>query len=115
MSRTPLAKRITALWSDLGGEAGDVDSLTVRGEGALPSVFATSDLATASISCAALALEKWRRAQGAAKRAITVDHRLSSYWFGFSFKAVDWTPPPLWDALAGDYRGWNGWFEILNK
>ena len=110
--RTPLPLRLAECWAALGGSPDAAAAVHLAPGGSLPSVFATSDLAAVSIGCAGLALGAWSAANGDATPAMEVDRRLASYWFGMSFRAVDWEPPSIWDALAGDYRGKDGWVRL---
>jgi len=71
---------------------------------ALPSVYAVTDLAAASIGAACLAVAEL--AHGA---QVAVDSRLASLWFTWSIRPEGWEPPPVWDPLAGDYQAEDGW------
>ena len=42
----------------------------------------------------------------------SVDRDLASLWFGLSFTPVGWELPPVWDAIAGDYRCADGWIRL---
>jgi hypothetical protein len=82
------------------------------GVGDLPSYFATTDLAAASVGAAVLAVRELMVAQGVAAGAVRVDRRLASLWFGWSIHPVGWERPPLWDAVAGDYATADGWIRL---
>ncbi|RZT11152.1 CoA-transferase family III [Duganella sp. CF402] len=82
------------------------------GEGELPSYFAVTDLAAASVGAAALAVRQLMVAQGSAASRVQVDRRLASMWFSWSFHPVGWERPPLWDAIAGDYATADGWIRL---
>lgn len=92
-----------------GRRAPDV---TVTGRGSLPSVFAVTELATASIGAAGLALSDLVAAATGTRPAVTVDRRLASMWFASSIRPDGWQPPPPWDAIAGDYRTVDGWIRL---
>jgi crotonobetainyl-CoA:carnitine CoA-transferase CaiB-like acyl-CoA transferase len=103
---------LRAIWAAVGGEEGFLSRVEFAGEGDLPSAFAVSDLAAGSIGAAALAVAELigRSAPGA--RAVRVDRRLASFWFATSIAPQGWSPPPTWDALAGDYRAADGWIRL---
>ena len=90
--------------------------MEIAGEGALPSVFAVTDLATASVAAAgrevaglaALATSRSDRSTS----AVRVDARLASYWFLASNRPVGWELPPVWDSVAGDYATNDGWIKL---
>jgi hypothetical protein len=103
---------LTTIWSALGGGAKWDARMEFIGEGALPSVFAVSDLAAASIGAAALAVADYADAGAAMTPAVSVDRRLASFWFGFSLKPIGWSLPPVWDAIAGDYSCADGWIKL---
>ena len=82
------------------------------GEGALPSVFAVTDLAAGSIGAAALAVLEYADAGAAMTPAVSVDRRLASFWFGSSVEPIGWSLPPVWDVIAGDYACADGWIRL---
>ena len=82
------------------------------GAGSLPSAFPVSDLASASVAGVALAVSDLLAFTGEARRAVTVDRRLASMWFGSSLRPIGWSVPPPWDAVAGDYRAADGWIRL---
>ena len=43
---------------------------------------------------------------------VSVDHRLASLWYQYSFKPNGWEMPNLWDAVAGDYKAADGWIRL---
>lgn len=75
---------------------------------AAPSWFATSELANASIAAAGLAL---RRLTGR-DATVVVDQRLAAFWFATAIQPEGWSLPPIWDAIAGDYRTADGWIRL---
>jgi hypothetical protein len=103
---------LATIWRALGGEAKPDARVEFTGEGALPSVFAVSDLAAASIGAAALAVADYAGAGAAIAPAVSVDRRLASFWFGFSLKPIGWSLPPAWDSIAGDYACADGWIKL---
>jgi len=90
---------------ELGGNAG---ACTFRDEDSLPSIFATSDFAAASVGAAGAMLAGLPGVGG----EVSVSRRLASLWFGFSIQPEGWELPPLWDPIAGDYLASGRWIRI---
>ncbi len=90
------------------------DSYRTTGEGTLPSAFAVSELATASFAAVGREMARYMAAANLSPTApeVTVDHRLASLWYRYSFKPDGWEMPSLWDAIAGDYRASDGWIRL---
>ncbi len=84
--------------------------VVVTGTGALASVFPVTALATAAVATAGIAAARWRAPDDPPE--VTVDRALASEWFAFSIRPVDFTLPPVWDAVAGDYRTRDGWIRL---
>jgi len=103
---------LAEIWHALGGGPEWPGQLTVKGEGGLPSAFAVSDLATASVGAACLAVAELVHARRGAPPRAAVDRRLASFWFGSSIRPQGWALPPAWDAVAGDYRAADGWIKL---
>lgn len=82
------------------------------GSGALPSAFAVTDLACASIGAAGQAVAELLRQQTGHVPAVEVDRRLASFWFATSLRPIGWDVPPLWDPVAGDYATRDGWIRL---
>lgn len=82
------------------------------GKGSLPSCFAVSDLAAASIASVGEAVAALRSDLGGGEATVTVDRRLASLWFSFSILPEGWRLPPAWDDLAGDYRAAGCWIKL---
>ncbi|MBV4457055.1 CoA transferase [Pseudomonas sp. COR58] len=80
--------------------------------GALPSAFAVTDLACASIAAAGQAVSELLLRQTGHRPAVEVDRRLASFWFAASLRPVGWSVPPLWDPVAGDYATQDGWIRL---
>lgn len=100
------------LWTSLGGQTERLSHLAFRSEGSLPSAFFVTELAAASIASAGLALGEWLEPEPGAATSLVVDRRLASFWFSTSLRAQGWTPPDLWDAIAGNYRARDGWIRL---
>ncbi|MGR3889020.1 CoA transferase [Pseudomonas sp. 1152_12] len=86
--------------------------LTVTAAGALPSVFAVTELASASLGAAGQAVAELIRQQTGRLPSVSVDRRLASFWFSSSIRPVGWQVPPLWDPVAGDYACADGWIRL---
>ncbi|WP_281973446.1 CoA transferase [Ruegeria faecimaris] len=84
------------------------------GTGARPSVYAVSELATASFAAVGQELARLMGALNLTQSPpeILVDHRLASLWYGYSFKPDGWEMPNLWDSIAGDYLANDGWIRL---
>ncbi|MHC8306979.1 CoA transferase [Pseudomonas sp. PB3P13] len=80
--------------------------------GALPSAFAVTELACASIAAAGQAVGQWLLQHTGRLPGLEVDRRLASFWFATSIRPVGWTVPPLWDPIAGDYATKDGWIRL---
>lgn len=107
----PFSDALVRAWTALGGDPALIGSVRQTGEQSLPSAFAVSDLAAASVAAAGLALAEYA-ADGGAVPFIAVDRHLASLWFGTSLKASGWTLPPVWDPVAGDYPTNDGWIRL---
>ncbi|CAI8967458.1 CoA transferase [Pseudomonas serboccidentalis] len=80
--------------------------------GALPSAFAVTDLACASIGAAGQAVAELLQQHTQHLPAVEVDRRLASFWFATSLRPMGWEVPPLWDPVAGDYATLDGWIRL---
>ncbi|BCX70167.1 CoA transferase [Pseudomonas izuensis] len=80
--------------------------------GALPSAFAVTDLACASIAVAGQAISELLHQQTGRLPGLEVDRRLASFWFASSIRPLGWSVPPLWDPIAGDYAAKDGWIRL---
>ncbi|VVP79168.1 Formyl-CoA:oxalate CoA-transferase [Pseudomonas fluorescens] len=86
--------------------------LTFTEAGALPSTFAVTDLASASIGAAGQAVAQLIQQQTGRLPSISVNRRLASFWFSSSIRPIGWDVPPLWDPVAGDYASADGWIRL---
>lgn len=80
--------------------------------GALPSAFAVTELACASIAAAGQAASELLHQQTGRRPELEVDRRLASFWFATSIRPIGWSVPPLWDPVAGDYATRDGWIRL---
>jgi CoA-transferase family III len=103
---------LSDIWTSLGGDTGLLSAVTMTGEGALPSAFAVSDLAAASVAAAGLAVAELISARNGPLPSVHVDRRLASFWFGTTLRPLGWSLPPPWDPIAGDYAGSDGWIRL---
>jgi hypothetical protein len=101
-----------SVWTALGGDAAALAQLRFVGAGGLASTFPVTELASASIAAAGLAVAEVVQTHGGSPPLITVDRRLASMWFAGSMRPLGWTPPPPWDPLTGDYRATDGWIRV---
>lgn len=95
------------LWRSLHDRSPRPD-ITFTGHGALPSCFAVSDLAAASLGLVAGTL---RSLIDSASLPV-VDRRLASLWFAMSLRPLNRPAPALWDPFAGDYATQDGWIRL---
>ncbi len=100
------------IWIQAGGDSAAIPHVEAFGDGCLPSVFAVTDLAAASIAAAGLALGELLSTAHGGDCRIRVDRRLGSLWFGSSLRPMGWSVPPPWDSIAGDYRAGDGWIRL---
>ena len=100
------------LWTAAGGGPDLLNKLEITGRGDLPSEFPVSDLATAAIGAAGLAIGELIAVRFGEIPKVRVDSRLSSIWFGLSVRPQGWPLPPLWDPLSADYETENGWIRL---
>ncbi|UWQ80094.1 CoA transferase [Leisingera sp. S132] len=86
----------------------------VTGNGHLLSAFAVTELAVASIGTVGLELARLIDVMNLTASApeVTVDQRLASLWFGYSFRPKGWELPNLWDDIAGVYKAKDGWIRL---
>ncbi|NUT78344.1 acyl-CoA transferase [Pseudomonas sp. C1C7] len=86
--------------------------IPLTASGALPSAFAVTDLACASIAAAGQAISELLQQQTGRLPGLEVDRRLASFWFSSSIRPLGWSVPPLWDPIAGDYAAKDGWIRL---
>jgi len=94
------------------GDPGPMPDVDLPDGGSLPSVFAVSDLAQASVAAAGASLARLVAVDGARAPTTRVDRDLASAWFGFSVRPEGWSLPPVWDPVAGDYATSDGWIRL---
>lgn len=87
-------------------------AFSVTGAGGLPSVFAVSDLATATIGAAGTEIARLSAQASGSMPTLTVDRRQASFWYDLTFKPLGWEIAGLWDSIAGDYPTRDGWIRL---
>lgn len=100
------------IWGALDGDPHALGRLRFTASGNLPSAFAVTDLAAASVGSACLAVAELIRAAHGGAAQVEVDRRLASFWFAASLRPQGWQPAAPWDAVAGDYRTADGWIRL---
>src|SRR5690554_6336273 len=86
--------------------------LTLLGRGGLPSAFAVTEMASAAVSTAALALARLMSHQFGVFPGVLTDRRLASFWYETSLRPSGWQLPAARDPVTGDYQTRNGWIRI---
>lgn len=84
------------------------DQIEQIGDDRLPSAFAVSPLAIASIGSVGVALQSLLKQSA----SVSVNARLASLWFDRSIFPIGWELPPIWDAIAGVYQTSDGWIRL---
>jgi crotonobetainyl-CoA:carnitine CoA-transferase CaiB-like acyl-CoA transferase len=104
------------LWRELGGDESATEVVTTTGPAqVLPSVFAVTTLASASIALATLAAAAlWAARRDEAIPPVCLDRRHAALAFRREVyaTAVGWELAPLWDPIAGDYAASDGWIRL---
>jgi crotonobetainyl-CoA:carnitine CoA-transferase CaiB-like acyl-CoA transferase len=103
---------LATAWTALGGKAELLDGVRFAGEGGLASAYPVTDMASAAIGAAALALAELAQCRGGKFPDATIDRRLASFWFAWSIRPVGWEMPAPWDPIAGDYQTTDGWIRL---
>lgn len=116
MRATDDRELIARLWRDVGGAPALAAAVTLDGaRDVLPSVFAVTDLATASIALATLAaaeLHGARRGIEPPRVQVARAHAALAFRRELYATPVGWEMPPLWDPIAGDYAARDGWIRL---
>jgi len=111
-ANSPLQYFLKEVWRGVGGGAEHLEYLTFSASGSLPSAFAVTDLACATVGAAGLAVAEWVHATSGHFPPVKVDRRLASFWFESTLRPEGWSLPSRWDAVAGDYRASDGWIRL---
>ncbi len=96
-------------WQDIctavfGAERPDFERV---GVGDLPSRYAVTDFACATVAAAGQALADLMDGG-----AVRVDRRLASLWFQGAVAPLGWEMADPWDAVAGNYAAQDGWIRL---
>jgi crotonobetainyl-CoA:carnitine CoA-transferase CaiB-like acyl-CoA transferase len=89
-----------------------VARVDVVGAASLTAAYPVSELAATSVATAAGAAAALSAVLGLGSPAAVVRRPLADAWFGMAVRGHGWSPPPVWDAIAGDYRGRDGWIRL---
>lgn len=118
-TRGALATLLNTIWHAAGGEHGETSQVSFTGHGHLPSFFAVTELAAASMGAAGLALagltDTLQKASGrhpATPAQVIVDQRLASFWFASTLRPEGWKPPKYSEVAAADYQAQDGWLRL---
>jgi crotonobetainyl-CoA:carnitine CoA-transferase CaiB-like acyl-CoA transferase len=110
---------LKTIWRAAGGELGETSQVSFTGHGHLPSFFAVTELAAASMGAAGLALAELlntlHQASGRQTKAVPrviVDQRLASFWFASTLRPEGWKPPQYSEVAAADYQAQDGWLRL---
>jgi len=104
------------LWTELDGPSSALAAVSFSGPArGLPSVYEVSELASATVGLATLAvaeLHALRTGQGL--RAVHVDraHADAAFLCERHLRALGWQLPEVWDPLAGDYLTRDGFIRL---
>jgi len=106
---------LKSFWLAAQGDPAKVSQVSFIGEGELPSTFAVTSFASATVGTCGLALASLIDTigrDGDTATQVIVDRRLTSFWFHDSLRPVGWKTPPNSDPTAGDYRAQDGWIRL---
>ncbi len=94
------------------GGRGEDCPVTWSGDATLPSAFATTELAVASIAAAGAAIADLVGLVAGRAPPMMADRRLASLWFQWSIQPIGWELPSAWDPIAGDYATADGFIRL---
>lgn len=104
------------LWSLLGGAPSTPDRLDLVGDRrVLPSIFDVTGQATAAVGVATLAaaeLQATRSERDVERVEVTTRAASAAFRCENLFVPDGWQLPPIWDPIAGDYEGADGWIRL---
>src|SRR5687767_9656198 len=79
---------LPTIWEGLHGAHAMASRVKFVGNGVLPSIYAVEDLAAAAVAAAGLAISELLGTNGTDPRAVTVDRKLASLWYGWSVQPI---------------------------
>lgn len=102
---------IGAMWKELSTACfgAPLENYETHDGGHLPSVYAVSDFADATVALAGTALA---RLSGGSANDVCIDRRRASLWFDMTVQPQGWDAPNIWDAIAGVYACKDGWIRL---
>ena len=100
------------IWAVLGQPVALLNHAHATGHGNLPSVYAVTDLAAASVGAAALSVASLLARRQGRVPAVQVDRVFASRWFARTIQPQGWSLPPTWDPITGDYETRDGWIRL---
>ena len=110
---------LETIWDAAGGAKGRTSHVSFVGQGSLPSFFAVTELAAASMGAAGLALATFVEALNIRAGhplhtfpTVKVDRRLASFWFASTLRPQGWTLPKHDEVGAADYLAQDGWLRL---
>ena len=98
---------LTQIEEALGVERATPPQVIETGTAELPSCFAVTDLAVATMAAAAKQLASLTGA-----RDVIINRRLASLWFDMTLRPQGWVLPDAWDSIAGVYQASDGWIRL---
>lgn len=101
------ASLLKEIWGSAQGNTLATDRLSFVGHGSLPSYFAVTELAAASMGASGLALAELTQSLD-----VVVDRRLASLWFNKTISPLGWKIPPEPALGPADYRTRDGWIRL---
>lgn len=104
------------LWSLLGGDPPVLARLELVGDQRLlPSAFDVTGLAAGAVGVATLAaaeLQATRNGRDIEPAGVTTRAASAAFRCESLFVPEGWELPPIWDPIAGDYQGTDGWIRL---
>lgn len=113
-------KLLETIWQAAGGASSQTANVIFTGSGgSLPSFYAVTELAAASMGAAGLAvsslIESLHEAHGhttTSTISVEVDQRLASFWFSSTLRPEGWEPVKHNEVPAADYQAQDGWLRL---
>jgi hypothetical protein len=103
---------LTPIARELGIPSEIEANVRFSGSGDLPSVYAISEFAAATIAAAGAAIGELVATRFGVAQSIAVNRQLASLWFGFSIRPVGWILAAPRDPITGDYATADGWIRL---